>query len=258
MNRINRLFQQQGNSVLSVYFTAGFPKLDSTVAIIKQLSTAGASLIEIGMPFSDPLADGPTIQESSDIALKNGMSLSLLFDQLEHVRTQTEVPLVLMGYLNPVLQYGMEAFCIKAKACGIDGVILPDLPLQEYIGEYKQLFDKHDLKMIFLITPQTSEERIRQIDAATDGFIYMVTSSATTGQQLEASAGRHQYFSRIKGLGLKNPVMAGFGIRTSQDFQEVCTHVNGAIIGSGFIRELQQNPDDFEQVISPFIQSILR
>jgi len=257
MNRIKDLFREKQKDILSIYFTAGYPSRDSTANIIKTLAGSGADLVEIGIPFSDPLADGPTIQESNDLALQNGMSVALLFEQLKDIRSCTQIPLILMGYLNPVLQYGLEAFCSTAADCGIDGLIIPDLPLQEYRQEYKNTFDRYGLKLIFLITPQTSADRIRLIDQETDRFIYLVTSHAVTGAQKNFSDKQIQYLERVQDMQLHNPVLAGFGISTKTNFRTVNRYVNGAIIGSGFIRALKEGAEDTEAAIQSFIQSIL-
>ena len=243
MNRINQLFQDKKQNILSIYFTAGHPKLDDTVTIIEELERNGADMIEIGMPFSDPLADGPIIQQSSQVALKNGMSLRVLFNQLENIRSKVKLPLLLMGYINPVIQYGMENFLKKASEIGIDGIILPDLPLQEYIDEFKDLFKKYNLPLIFLISPQTSEERIRKIDEASNGFIYMVSASSTTGIRGNIAQEQEEYFERIKNLNLNNPRIIGFGISSKETFDKACKYANGAIIGTAFIKALESITD---------------
>lgn len=240
MNRINQLFAAKKNNILSVYFTAGHPTLNSTIEIIRLLESGGVDMIEIGMPFSDPMADGPVIQQSSQKALANGMSIKLLFEQLKEVRKSVKIPLLLMGYLNPVMQFGIEDFCKKCNEIGIDGVILPDLPLDEYQNSYKDLFNSYDLRFISLITPQTSDERIRQIDAMSNGFIYMVSSSATTGAKSSISEKQRKYFERVHSLNLKNPLVIGFGISNWETYQEACLQANGAIIGSAFVRILEE------------------
>lgn len=251
MNRIDRLFKSKKNGILSLYFTAGYPGLDDTVPLIKTIEQAGADLVEIGMPFSDPLADGPVIQASSQKALKNGMSINKLFEQLTNIRQEVNIPLILMGYLNPVMQYGMEKFCQKAAETGIDGVILPDLPLFEYINEFKPVFQQHGLHNIFLVTPQTSDERIRLIDLEASGFIYLVASSSTTGAKTGIQQSQVDYFKRIKGMRLANPTMIGFGISNKETFGQACEYANGAIIGSAFIKRINepasaiQNAEDF-------------
>lgn len=243
MNRItNRL---QGNEkLLSIYFTAGYPALNDTVKIIQELVANGVDMIEIGLPFSDPLADGPTIQASSTKALKNGMHTELLFNQLKDIRKSVSIPLIIMGYFNPVLQYGVEAFCKKCQEIGIDGLILPDLPLDVYQDQYESIFKKFGLKNIFLITPQTSDIRIRQIDAASDGFIYMVSSASVTGSQAGFGSEQSDYFDRIASLNLKNPQIVGFGIRNADTFQQATKSAKGAIIGSAFIKHLTEKGTD--------------
>ena len=255
MNRIDKVFSEKKN-ILSIYFTAGFPEVNDTVTIISELERSGADMIEIGMPFSDPLADGPTIQHSSEVALANGMTLKLLFEQLTVLQvsgSRSHVTMILMGYLNPVLQFGVENFCKRANECGISGIILPDLPMDEYLNEYKVIFDKYDLKNIFLITPQTSVERIRMIDEASDGFIYLVSSSATTGKNTGVTAETEKYFARIKEMKLKNRLMIGFGIHDRESFSKACEYANGAIIGSAFIKELETSGT---KGISDFIKKI--
>lgn len=241
MNRINQLFKEKKNNILSIYFTAGFPKLADTNIILDELSRAGIDMIEIGIPFSDPLADGPTIQHSSEVALKNGMTLKLLFEQLTKSDIKkSKATMLLMGYLNPVLQFGVENFCKHASEAGISGVILPDLPMDEYLSEYKSIFDKYDLKNIFLITPQTSEKRIRYIDENSDGFIYLVSSSSTTGVKNGIDTDKENYFTRIKAMKLNSPLVVGFGIGDRQSFKKACEYANGAIIGSAFIKHLEK------------------
>jgi len=258
MNRINKLFQDKKENILSVYFTAGFPKLNDTVTIIQELERNGVDMIEIGMPFSDPLADGPTIQRSSEIALGNGMTIRLLFEQIKNFRNGTsEIPLILMGYLNPVLQYGVEQFCKEASAIGVSGVIIPDLPLQEYLDEYSGIFIKYNLKNIFLITPQTSEARIRLIDEHSDGFIYVVSSATTTGGKNEIGDEQEQYFKRIKEMNLKSPIVIGFGIHNQQTFSKACEYASGAIIGSAFIKAIDKS-NDLKQDIAVFVNTILK
>jgi len=254
-NRINKLFQKKDGNILSVYFTAGYPKLKDTKIIIEELVKNGVDLIEIGMPFSDPVADGPVIQHSSLVALHNGMSVRELFGQLEDVRQSVDVPLILMGYINPVLQYGVEAFCQKCKEIGIDGLIIPDLPLSVYEEEYKSIFEANDLHNIFLITPQTSDERLRRIDQASSGFIYMVSSNSTTGAKEGFSDMQQSYFERINTFGLKNPRLIGFGISNAATFRNACQYAQGAIIGSAFVNALGTDLS-LEEKIAKFIQSI--
>ena len=240
MNRINKLFKEKGNNILSVYFTAGYPNLNDTVEIIKQLSSKGVDLIEIGVPFSDPLADGPVIQHSSQVALKNGMSVKLLFEQLKDIRKVTDIPLVLMGYVNPIIHFGFENFCQKAQEVGIDGFIIPDLPMLEYQREFKPVSDKYGIENVFLITPETSAELIRVVDENTNAFIYMVSSASTTGVQKSFEGAKEEYFNRIKSMNLKNPAMIGFGISNKQTFESACKYSSGAIIGSAFIKSLDE------------------
>lgn len=256
MNRINKLFQDKKKNIFSVYFTAGYPNLNDTVEIINQLEKNGVDLIEIGMPFSDPTADGPTIQHSSEVALKNGMSLNLLFDQLKDIRKTVKIPLVLMGYLNPVYQFGIERFCEKCAETGIDGVILPDLPLDEFEHEYKSVFSKYNLHNILLITPQTSEQRIKQIDKASTGFIYMVSSSSTTGTGKKVEDFQQSYFDRIQNLNLNNPRLIGFGISDNATFTNACKYANGAIVGSAFIKSLD-SVLGLEESVYQFVKNIV-
>ena len=252
MNRIQqRLLEDK--KLLSIYFTAGYPGLNDTVPIIKELEQNGVDMIEIGLPFSDPLADGPTIQESSTQALKNGMTTRLLFEQLEGIRETVSIPLIIMGYFNPILQFGVEAFCKKCQEIGIDGLILPDLPLAEYQAHYQDTFERYQLFNIFLITPQTSEERIWEIDAVSQGFIYMVSSASTTGSSEGFGQIQEKYFHRIADLSLTNPVIVGFGINNATTFSQATERADGAIIGSAFIKILTQKGIEG---ISKFIRSI--
>jgi tryptophan synthase alpha chain len=256
MNKINKLFKEKNNNILSVYFTAGFPSLNDTAIIIKELADNGVDMIEVGMPFSDPLADGPTIQHTSEVALSNGMTMRLLFDQLKKIEIKkSKAAILLMGYLNPLLQYGIEKFCQDASALGVDGVILPDLPMQEYLDEYKHIFEKHDLKNVFLITPQTSEERIRFIDEHSDGFIYMVSSASTTGAKSEIQNSQEAYFKRIKAMKLKNPTIIGFGISDAKTFEKACEYANGAIIGSAFVKAVA-NSNSLKKDIETFVKGV--
>ena len=253
MNRIQTKLTED-KKLLSIYFSAGFPALNDTVDIIKNLEKSGVDMIEIGLPFSDPLADGPTIQESSTKALKNGMHTALLFEQLKDIRKEVTIPLILMGYFNPMLQYGVEAFCKKCHEIGIDGFIIPDLPAQVYHEEYKSIFDRYGLLNIFLITPQTSDERIRYMDSISEGFIYMVSSASTTGAQSGFGAVQQNYFKRIADLNLKNPQIVGFGISNHETFTQATTHAKGAIIGSAFIKHIEANGVD---KINEFVTGIL-
>lgn len=254
MNRINKTLEQD-KKLLSIYFTAGYPQLNDTVSIIHELEQNGVDMIEIGLPFSDPLADGPTIQESSTQAIKNGMTTSLLFEQLKDIRKTVKIPLIIMGYFNPMMQFGLEKFCQKCVEIGIDGLIVPDLPLYVYENEYKVIFEKYKLKNIFLITPQTSNERIAQIDAISDSFIYMVSSAAVTGSQNGFGNEQLDYFKRIANLNLKNPQIVGFGIKDKETFEQATNHQKGAIIGSAFIKFLAKNPVN---AISNFIEKIIK
>ncbi len=255
-NRINKLFQEKKEGILSVYFTAGYPELNDTKQIIQELVKNGVDLIEIGMPFSDPVADGPVIQHSSLVSLNNGMSVRKLFEQLQDIRQSVDIPLILMGYLNPVLNYGMEAFCAKCKEIGIDGLILPDLPPSVYEEDYKQIFETNNLHNICLITPQTSDERIREIDELSAGFIYMVSSSATTGMKQQVTDYQTDYFERVSKLEMKNPRLIGFGISNAVTFANACKYANGAIIGSAFVKALDGDLT-LEQKISEFVKNIL-
>lgn len=252
-NRIDHLTGNKKKNILSVYFTAGYPNLQDTVPVIELLEKNGVDLIEIGMPFSDPTADGPTIQHSSDVALKNGMSISVLFEQLADIRSKVQIPLVLMGYFNPVLQYGIERFCIQCRETGIDGVIIPDLPPDEYFREYQPYFKANGLHNILLITPQTSTERIREIDARSSGFIYMVSSSSVTGAGKKVEDFRLDYFTRVNELNLNNPRLIGFGISDRATFDNACQYASGAIIGSAFVKALAQ-PGSLETKIADFVK----
>ena len=254
-NRINDLFKTKKKNILSVYFTAGFPNLNDTVEIIEQLEKNGVDLIEIGIPFSDPAADGPVIQKSSETALKNGMSLNLLFEQLKTIRKSVNIPLVLMGYFNTVFQFGVERFCQKCADIGIDGTILPDLPLDEFELEYKSTFKKYNLHNILLITPQTSYARVKQIDAVSEGFIYMVSSSSTTGTGKKVEDFQQDYFERIQQMKLKNPRLIGFGISDNATFKNACKYAGGAIIGSAFINVLSAKTYKKEN-IADFVKTI--
>ncbi|MFW6289976.1 MAG: tryptophan synthase subunit alpha [Mariniphaga sp.] len=256
-NRINQLFETKKKDILSVYFTAGFPRLHDTVEIIRLLEQNGVDLVEIGIPFSDPTADGPTIQRSSELALKNGMSLQLLFEQLATVRKSVQIPLLMMGYFNPVMQYGVDEFCRQCHLAGIDGVILPDLPLEEYNETYKPSFEKNNLHNILLITPQTSSERIRLIDEVSDGFIYMVSSSSTTGAGKKVEDFHKEYFERIQQMNLKNPRLIGFGISDHETFKNACKYAHGAIIGSAFISSLQNNVN-LSDAVSRFTEAMFK
>ena len=242
MNRINKIFQEKRQGLLSLYFCAGHPTPDSTADIIKTLEAGGIDFIEVGIPFSDPMADGPVIQDAATKALRGGMTLKKLFSQLEPLRRQgVRLPLILMGYMNPIYHMGYEAFFRRCKEAGIDGVIIPDLPFKDYMDEVKPIADRHDIRVIMLITPETSDERIRFIDQNTDGFIYMVSSAATTGAQREFDEAKQAYFSRIAGMQLKHPRMIGFGISNRQTLQSAQAHAAGAIIGSKFVTLLDKH-----------------
>lgn len=240
MNRIQEKLQEN-KKLLSIYFTAGYPNLNDTVSIIQDLEKSGADMIEIGLPFSDPLADGPTIQASSTQALKNGMSTEVLFNQIKDIRKTVSIPLIIMGYFNPILQYGVEAFCKKCKEIGIDGLIIPDLPVDVYHDEYKTIFEKYGLINVFLITPQTSIARINFIDSISNGFIYMVSSASVTGSQSGFGEEQTNYFKRIAEMNLKNPQIIGFGISDNKTFIQATQYAKGAIIGSAFIKYVSNN-----------------
>ncbi len=247
MNRIIQLFERKNKNILSVYFTAGFPKLDDTLPTLECLQANGVDLVEVGVPFSDPLADGIVIQNSSQQALRNGMSIRKLFNQLTNVRDKIHIPLVMMGYLNPVMQFGFEAFCAECNRVGVDGLIIPDLPMSDFLLEYKDIAEKYSLEFIFLITPETSDERIREIDSHTNGFIYMVSSAAVTGTQTSFDS-KVDYFNRINSLNLKNPRLIGFGISNKATLDTVNRYSSGAIIGSAFIKALNETGDVEEGV----------
>ena len=253
MNRINQKLKEN-KKLLSIYFTAGYPSLDDTVSIIQNLEKNGVDMIEIGLPFSDPLADGPTIQASSTQALKNGMTSEVLFNQIKDIRETVNIPLIIMGYFNPIFQYGVEAFCKKCQEIGIDGLIIPDLPVDVYHNEYKAIFDKYGLINVFLITPQTSVERINFIDSISNGFIYMVSSASTTGTQSGFGDVQTDYFKRIDSMNLKNPQVIGFGISNNETFTQATQYAKGAIIGSAFVKHVTNNGVD---TIDKFVNTIL-
>lgn len=255
MNRITNLFEIKKNGILSIYFTAGYPQPEDTLPVLRALQNKGIDLVEIGIPFSDPMADGPVIQESSTQSLRNGMSLKKLFTQLKDVRKEIHMPLILMGYLNPIMQYGFEAFCQSCKETGIDGVIIPDLPYADYMADYKNVAEQYDLKVIMLITPETSEERIRQIDANTNGFIYMVSSAAITGAQKSFDDQKQAYFRRINGMNLKNPRLVGFGISNKETLDAATSNSAGAIIGSKFVQLLGSEPT-VEQAVDKLLDAL--
>ena len=253
MNRINKKIQSK-KKLLSIYFTAGYPNLNDTISIIKNLERSGVDMIEIGLPFSDPLADGPTIQDSGNKSLKNGMTTEILFSQLKDIRKEVEIPLLIMGYFNPILQYGVEKFCQKCAEIGIDGLIIPDLPVEVYHKEYQQIFEKYNLVNVFLVTPQTSDERIRFVDSVSNGFIYLVSSASTTGAQNSFGESQINYFEKIQKMELKTPQIVGFGISNKETFDQATKTTNGAIIGSAFVKFLGENPI---KNIPTFIQGIL-
>lgn len=242
MSRIKELFETKSNRVLNVYCTAGYPQLNSTLEVMTALQENGANLIELGMPYSDPLADGPVIQHSSSIALANGMTIKTLFAQLKDFRNTINVPVILMGYMNPVLQYGFEQFCKDAAAVGVDGLILPDLPEYEFETEYGAIIKKHGLDFVFLVTPETSDERIKKLDSLSTGFLYAVSSSSTTGSDKNMTD-VNAYLQKLKAMQLKNPVLVGFGIKDKQTFDTACNHANGAIIGTAYIKALEGTAD---------------
>ena len=247
MSRIQELFKRKTKEVLNVYCTAGFPELNSTLSVMRSLQNSGADLIELGMPYSDPLADGPVIQASGSRALENGMTIQVLFEQLSGFRKGISVPVILMGYMNPVLQYGFEKFCADAAAVGVDGLILPDLPEYEFETEFGAIIKKHGLDFIFLVTPETSEQRIKKLDALSTGFLYAVSSSATTGKDKDFDA-VEIYLQRLQSMQLKNPVLVGFGIKDKETFESACKYANGAIIGSAFIKALEGTENVSESV----------
>lgn len=255
MSRIDKLFADKKKSILSVFYTAGFPRLNDTVEIAKLLEKAGADIIEIGIPFSDPVADGPTIQASNKIALDNGMNVKLLLEQVREIRKEVSIPIVLMGYLNPVLQYGVDRFCKDAVANGVDGLILPDMPLSEFKSEYKDLVSSLGLDVIFLISPTTSEDRIRTIDELSSGFVYAVSSSSTTGAKNGFTTDQEIYFQKLKAMNLKNPFLIGFGISDQATFSKASEFGSGAIVGSAFINLLQDS-NNFEADIFNFVKKL--
>ena len=245
MNRINQLFQTKHDSTIrSIYFCAGYPQLDATVSTIEALERHGIDMVEVGIPFSDPMADGPVIQHAATQALRNGMTLHRLIDQLRSVRQTVKIPIILMGYLNPIMQYGFEAFCRDCKEVGVDGMIIPDLPFKDYEEEYRAVAERYDLRIIMLITPETSEERIRHIDANTDGFIYMVSSAAITGAQSDFNAQNQAYFHRIADMNLRNPRMIGLGISNKATYDAAASAAAGVIIGSKFVTLLAEANGD--------------
>ena len=255
MNRINSLFTQKPSGILSLYFCAGHPTLDSTAHIVRTLASRGIDMIEIGIPFSDPMADGPVIQDAATKALRNGMTLRTLFNQLKDIRKDVNIPLLLMGYLNPVIQFGFERFCQECQQVGVDGVILPDLPFRDYLEDFKPVADRYDLRIIMLITPETSDERIRFIDEHTDGFIYMVSSAATTGAQRSFDEAKQAYFNHVNSMNLRNPRMIGFGISNHQTLTSAQQNAAGAIIGSKFVTLLDET-NDADQALTQLYEAL--
>lgn len=261
MTRIEKLFKHKQQKVLNVYCTAGFPKLESTLEVMKALQDNGADLIEIGMPYSDPLADGEVIQQSSAVALQNGMTISKLFEQLKDMRNPNspigvgDIPVILMGYMNPVIQYGFEKFCAKAAEVGVDGLILPDLPMYEYESEYGEIIKKYNLNLIFLVTPETKDDRLKQIDGLSSGFLYAVSSSSTTGNNKDIGE-QESYFKKLHDMELKNPILVGFGIKDKKTFEAACKYTNGAIIGTAYIKALG-NGKDVVVATKEFLNNIL-
>lgn len=255
MSRLQALFANKKERVLNVYFTAGYPQLDSTTTIIQALQNNGADIIELGMPYSDPLADGPVIQESGNIALQNGMTIAVLFEQLKKIKGQINIPIILMGYMNPVMQYGFEKFCADASAVGVDGLILPDLPEYEFEMEYGAIIKKYGLDFVFLVTPETSTERIQQLDNLSTGFLYAVSSSATTGKDKDFNS-VEKYLEQLQSMQLKNPVLVGFGIKDRNTFESACKYANGAIIGTAFIKALEGSTN-INETVKEFINTVI-
>lgn len=255
MNRIIQLFSSEKKDLLSVYFCAGTPTLEGTADVIRALEKHGICMVEIGMPFSDPMADGKVIQDAATKALANGMSLKILFDQLRNIRRTVKIPLIIMGYLNPIMQFGFEHFCRECVDCGIDGCIIPDLPFKEYQDHYRIIAERYNIKVVMLITPETSDERIQEIDTHTNGFIYMVSSAATTGAQKDFDSQKRNYFKHINDLKLKNPRMVGFGISNKATFHAACEYASGGIIGSKFVTLLEEEKDP-EQAVEKLLKAL--
>lgn len=245
---------KQANGLLSIYFTAGYPQIDSTIEIAAALEKAGADFLEIGFPYSDPVADGPTIQHSSEVALKNGMTLNVLFDQLKELRNRVSIPVFLMGYVNPVIQFGVENFCKACKEVGVNGTIIPDLPMYEYEDLYQGIFEENNVSNVFLVTPQTSSERVKKIDSLSTSFIYLLSSNATTGTKLDVQEQSESYFKRIKDMDLKNPLIIGFGIHNRDTFGKATQYANGAIVGTAFVKLLAE--ENYLEKIPDFISAI--
>jgi tryptophan synthase alpha chain len=245
---------KQANGLLSIYFTAGYPQIDSTIEIAAALEKAGADFLEIGFPYSDPVADGPTIQHSSEVALRNGMTLNVLFDQLKELRKRVSIPVFLMGYVNPVIQFGVENFCKACKEVGVNGTIIPDLPMYEYEDLYQGIFEENNVSNVFLVTPQTSSERVKKIDSLSTSFIYLLSSNATTGTKLDVQEQSESYFKRIKDMDLKNPLIIGFGIHNRDTFEKATQYANGAIVGTAFVKLLAE--ENYLEKIPGFISAI--
>lgn len=254
MNRLNALFNKKKDNLLSIYYTAGYPEVNTTLDIAEALEKASVDFLEIGFPYSDPVADGPTIQYSSEKALENGMTLTLLFEQLKDLRKRVTIPILLMGYVNPIVQYGVERFCKQAAEVGVDGIIVPDLPMYEYEAMYSRYFIDNNLSNIFLVTPQTSEERIRKIDKLSNSFIYLLSSSSITGGNLQVSVNIEDYYKRVKAMQLKNPAIIGFGISDDKSFKKACEYAAGAIVGSAFVKLL--GTEGYLEKINGFMKSI--
>jgi tryptophan synthase alpha chain len=255
MSRLYNLFKNKENNILNIYCTAGYPQLNSTIEVMQALQQYGADIIELGVPYSDPLADGEVIQKSSGVALANGMTIEILFEQIKNFRNDISLPVILMGYMNPVLQYGFEKFCAAAAAVGIDGFILPDLPMYEFETEYSAILKKHNLDFIFLVTPETSEERVRKLDSLSSGFLYAVSSSSTTGSS-NSNNNIDAYLQRLQSYNLQNPILVGFGIKDKTTFNAACKYSNGAIIGSAYIKALE-NATDIPKTTANFLNQIL-
>ncbi|MBO4754310.1 MAG: tryptophan synthase subunit alpha [Bacteroidales bacterium] len=256
MNRINALFASRPEKLLSLYFCAGAPTLEGTADVIRAMQQHGIAMVEIGIPFSDPMADGPVIQDAATRALRNGMTLQKLFSQLEGIRKDVTIPLILMGYLNPVIHFGFERFCQECVRVGIDGIILPDLPFKDYMEDFKPIADRYDLRIIMLITPETSDERIRFIDDNTSGFIYMVSSAAITGAQKEFNEAKQAYFNKVHAMHLKNPTMIGFGISNRQTLESAQANANGAIIGSKFVQLLDEAKGNASKALDQLFEAL--
>jgi tryptophan synthase alpha chain len=254
-NRITKLFSKKDKNILNIYFTAGFPKIDDTIRVLKALEDSGVDMVEIGMPYSDPTADGPIIQASSEQAIENGVTIPKLFEQLKDIRDHISIPIVLMGYLNPVMQYGLDKFCSKAAEVGIDGTILPDLPYDLYEKDYRSLFEENNLSNVFLVTPQTSNKRLQQLDEISKGFIYIVSTNSTTGNLDKERSNNNDYLKRISTTDIENPTLIGFNIKDKSSFTNACHYANGAIIGSAFVKMLSESTN-IEEDITKFVDNI--